>query len=81
MTDALRMLAYGAPTDSVDEYVRIGASTAIESLKKFVTAVIEVFSEQYLRSPNAADIARLLAIGETRGFPGMLGSLDCMHWK
>lgn len=81
MTDALRMLAYGAPTDSVDEYVRIGASTAIESLKKFVTAVIEAFSEQYLRSPNAADIARLLAIGETRGFPGMLGSLDCMHWK
>jgi hypothetical protein len=34
-----------------------------------------------LRSPNENDIARLLALGEKRGFPGMLGSLDCMHWK
>ncbi|XP_020254065.1 uncharacterized protein LOC109831137 [Asparagus officinalis] len=44
-------------------------------------AVVEVFAEQYLRSPNANDIARLLHIAKQRGFPGMLGSLDCMHWK
>ncbi|XP_019154351.1 PREDICTED: uncharacterized protein LOC109150829 [Ipomoea nil] len=29
---------------------------------------------------NANDVARFLEIGERRGFPGMLGSLDCMHW-
>eukprot|EP00267_Zea_mays_P054641 XP_020407895.1 uncharacterized protein LOC103654509 [Zea mays] len=27
------------------------------------------------------DIARLLQVGESRGFPGMLGSVDCMHWE
>nr|XP_023874274.1 uncharacterized protein LOC111986818 [Quercus suber] len=36
---------------------------------------------EYLRSPNSSDIARLLRVGESRGFPGMLGSIDCMHWK
>ena len=50
-------------------------------MKRFCRAVVQIFSEQYLRTPNANDIARLLHIGEQRGFPGMLGSLDCMHWK
>ena len=33
-------LTYGTPADSVDEYVRIGESTAIESLRRFVQAII-----------------------------------------
>nr|XP_023920673.1 uncharacterized protein LOC112032148 [Quercus suber] len=69
ITAALRMLAYGVSGDLIDEYVRIGETTALESLKKFVTAVIDVFSEEYLRKPNNEDIARLLAHGERRGFP------------
>ena len=81
VTAAFRILTYGTPADSVDEYVRIGESTAIESLRRFVQAVIAVFGDEYLRPPNSNDIARLLAIGEQRGFPGMLGSIDCMHWK
>ncbi|XP_059635651.1 uncharacterized protein LOC132277826 [Cornus florida] len=36
---------------------------------------------RYQRSPNADDIARLLREGEERGFPGMLGFIDCMHWE
>ena len=78
---AFRMLAYGVPADSVDEYVRIGESTVIESLKKFVKAIIAVFGDEYLRSPNNDDITRLLEFNSRRGFPGMLGSIDCMHWK
>ncbi|KAL5576009.1 hypothetical protein UlMin_017708 [Ulmus minor] len=81
MTAVFRMLAYGIAADATDEYIKIGESTAIQSLKKFCRAVVEVFVEQYLRSPNANDVARLLHIGKRRGFPGMLGSLDCMHWK
>jgi len=34
-----------------------------------------------LRLPHEDDTARLLAIGERRGFSGMLGSIDCMHWR
>ena len=81
MTTTLRMLAYGVATDFMDEYVRIAETTAITSMKKFVAVVIAIFSEEYLRSPNNEDIARLLAHGQNRGFLGMLGSIDCMHWK
>ncbi|KAK6778114.1 hypothetical protein RDI58_024832 [Solanum bulbocastanum] len=81
ITAVFRMLAYGLPTDATDEYVKIGESTTIESMKRFCRAIVEVFGEQYLRSPTPNDVARLLHIGEQRGFPRMLGSLDCMHWK
>ena len=64
ITAALRMLAYGVSSDLIDEYMRIGETTALESLKKYVTAVIDVFSEEYLRELNNEDIVRLLAHGE-----------------
>ena len=73
------MLAYGVSTDSTNEYIKIGESTTIESMKRFCRTVVELFKDQYLRSPNANDVARLLQIGEKRGFPGKLESIDCMH--
>ena len=57
ITAAYRILVYGTPTDSVDEYIRIGESTTIESLRRFVKAVIAIFGDHYLRSPNNNDIA------------------------
>ncbi|XP_028088142.1 uncharacterized protein LOC114288750 [Camellia sinensis] len=80
ITTALRMLAYGVAPYFMDEYLRIGESIAMKNLKKFVKAVVAIFSDEYLRLPNNDDIARLLAVGESRGFLGMLGSIDCMHW-
>ncbi|XP_035814910.1 uncharacterized protein [Zea mays] len=77
----VRILAYGIPADAVDEYVRIRESTAHEALKHFCTAVQTAFAPYYLRAPNAEDIARLLQVSESRGFPGMFGSVDCMHWE
>nr|XP_025661156.1 uncharacterized protein LOC112756751 [Arachis hypogaea] len=40
-----------------------------------------VFEDEYLRKPNPNDVQRLLQMAEGRGFPGMLGSIDCMHWQ
>ncbi|KAL6503173.1 hypothetical protein OROHE_023802 [Orobanche hederae] len=80
MVAALRMLAYDCAAGLLDEYVQIGESTAIESLKRFCEAIINTFEEQYLMKPNGKDVERLIEEGEERGFPGMLGSLDCMHW-
>ena len=79
MTAAIRILAYGVTADFMDEYVWIRETTAMESLKKFVAVVVDIFPEEYLRSPNNEDIARLLAHGESCGFPGVLESINCMH--
>lgn len=81
VTAALRMLAYGGPADSLDEYFRMGESTIIETVNKFTRTIVVIYGEEYLRQPNAEDIARLLRKAEERGFPGMLGSIDCMHWE
>ncbi|XP_074363637.1 uncharacterized protein LOC141704254 [Apium graveolens] len=81
VTAALRMLAYGTTADSVDDYARIGESTTIESLKRFVKSIVEVFGAEYLRRPNNEDVSRLLVENGKRGFPEILGSIDCIHWK
>ena len=80
-TAAIRVLAYGNAADGVDEYLRLGASTTLSCLENFVDGIISLFSEEYLRRPTPADLQRLLDIGEYRGFPGMIGSIDCMHWE
>ncbi|XP_073354984.1 uncharacterized protein [Aegilops tauschii subsp. strangulata] len=80
-TAALRMLAYGTAADSWDEYLRMSESTCADAMVRFATAVVEVFRPRYLRKPTVSDTDRLLAISKVRGWPGLLGSLDCMHWK
>jgi hypothetical protein len=79
-TAAIRMLAYGIPADATDEYCRTGESTAIEAMKRFTVAIRGCFESHFLRLPTRADFQRQIAINTARGFPGMFGSLDCMHW-
>ncbi|WOG82703.1 hypothetical protein DCAR_0101870 [Daucus carota subsp. sativus] len=63
------MVAYGTAADFVDEYIRIGEGTAIESLRRFMKEIVKVFGPEYLRRPNRKDTSRLLAFAEQRGFP------------
>jgi hypothetical protein len=78
-TAAIRMLAYGIPADATDEYCRTGESTAIEAMKRFTVAIRGCFESHFLRLPTQADFLRQIEINTARGFPGMFGSLDCMH--
>uniref|UniRef100_A0A0D3ABL9 Uncharacterized protein n=1 Tax=Brassica oleracea var. oleracea TaxID=109376 RepID=A0A0D3ABL9_BRAOL len=43
--------------------------------------IISLFGDEYLRRPTPDDLQRLLHAGEFRGFSGMIGSIDCMHWE
>ena len=80
-TAAIRQLAYGSGADTVDEYVRLAETTARKCLHEFTAGIILMFGDEYLRRPTPEDLTRLLHIGEQRGFPGMIGSIDCMHWE
>ena len=80
LTAAFRVLAYGIAFDSQDEYVRMGASTTRESTFRFCENMIRIYGSSYLRMPNQIETEAILRENEARGFPGMLGSIDCMHW-
>jgi hypothetical protein len=80
-TVAIRMLAYGSPGDSTDDYLRMAESIAFDCFYRFCMAVIAVFGDIYLRSPTVQDTAQILAFNKAREFSGMLGSIDYMHWK
>lgn len=80
-TAAMRILAYGEAADREDEYLRLSESTARLSLQHFTEAVIAKFGKQYMRNPSVEDLEEILRINAQRGFPGMIGSIDCMHWS
>ncbi|KAM1481840.1 hypothetical protein ACFXTO_034217 [Malus domestica] len=44
ITAALRMLAYGASADQVDEIARIGRTTVMESLMRFCYAIDAIYT-------------------------------------
>ncbi|KAK1631078.1 hypothetical protein QYE76_005393 [Lolium multiflorum] len=79
-TAAMRCLAYGAPPDTTNDYLRMAESICTETLYRFYRAVIAVFAKDYLRAPRADDTAQILQKNAARGFPGILGSIDYMHW-
>ncbi|XP_048613423.1 uncharacterized protein LOC106383986 [Brassica napus] len=75
-TAAIRLLAYGTGADTVDEYLRLAETSALLCLHNFTDGIIQLFGDEYLRRPTPDDLPRQLDIGEKRGFPGMIGSID-----
>jgi hypothetical protein len=79
ISSTMRVLAYGILVDYDDEYIRIGEDTTIESVRRICKVMI--FEQTYLRVPNEQDTIRLMGDNVARGWPGMLGSIDCAIWR
>ncbi|GJS86685.1 transcription elongation factor SPT6 [Tanacetum coccineum] len=81
-TSAIRQLAYDVTPDALDEYLQMGDHCARDCPDVFTMCVIEFFMPGYLRKPSFDDIQTLYNAHNTiHGFPGMLESIDCMHWE
>ncbi|XP_052621677.1 uncharacterized protein LOC128127269 [Lactuca sativa] len=81
-TASIRQLAYGMGADKWDEYFRMSERTVRDYVYKFCKATCLVYGQRYLRKPTINDIHQLYTVHEGKhGFPGMLGSIDCMHWS
>ncbi|XP_026419717.1 uncharacterized protein LOC113315671 [Papaver somniferum] len=83
MYAVMKCLCKGIAADSTDDYVCMRASTVYMYVKRFTRIIVRHFGPRYMRLPTREDTERLLAENAARGFPGMLGSVDCMHfqWK
>jgi hypothetical protein len=72
-------LAYVMAAYTIDEYLKLGKSTALECLEYYSSGIIECFRDEFLCLPTIADTQRLLDKAEECGFPSMLGSIDYMY--
>ncbi|XP_071740309.1 uncharacterized protein [Rutidosis leptorrhynchoides] len=82
VTSTIRQLAYATSAELFDECLHMGKQTAYDCLNNYCKCVFHLYATEYLRKPTAQDVQLLTTKhAQIHGFPGMLGSLDCMHWR
>jgi hypothetical protein len=64
----MRQLAYGMTADTIEDYMKLGKSTALECLEYYCANIIECFRTEFLRRSTVANTQRLLAKAEEHGF-------------
>lgn len=57
-----------------------GKNNNIQVSQFFYDTVADHFVPNFLRKPTQIDEDKIVSQNTTRGFRGMLSSLDCMHW-
>ncbi|KAL7593439.1 hypothetical protein Lser_V15G31856 [Lactuca serriola] len=78
----IRLMGMVESPDTMDDYMRMFERTARKSLYTLSRGVVATFGDVYLRKPSLHDLQELYATHEERhGFPEMIGSIDCTHWK
>ncbi|XP_047978528.1 uncharacterized protein LOC125220398 [Salvia hispanica] len=81
-TVAIMQLAYVGPADMFNEYLQMGETPALKTLRQFCKGIKEIFKGEYLWKPTTEECQRLITMhGTVHHFPGMKGSIDCVQWE
>jgi hypothetical protein len=75
----VHQLAYGMTAHTIDEYLKLGKSAALECLEYYCLCIFECFGAELLHRPTVTDTQCLLVKTEECRFFGMLESIDCMY--
>jgi hypothetical protein len=59
--DVLRQLAYGTTADTMDEYMKLGKTTALKCLEYYCVDIVHCYRAEFLHRPTVVDTQRLLA--------------------
>jgi hypothetical protein len=54
-TTALHQLAYGMAADTIDKYLKLGKTTALECVEYYYSDIIACFGDEFLHRPTIAD--------------------------
>ena len=70
----------GISAEQQDDKFRMAKTTTREAMIRFCAAIEGIYADSALRKPSIEDINRLLNESYKQGWPGCIGSIDCMHW-
>ena len=80
LTAVIRILAYGIAFDAVHDYTGVQELLARNCTYAFCDWIAAKYGSTHLGVWTKEAIKKEMDINAERGFPGMLGSLDCTHW-
>ena len=81
MYSVVMQLANGVSSFAVKDYSGVRADLGRDCLYAFCRFIIRRYGPQYINRWDKDEMEKEMAVNATRGFPGMLGSIDCCHWK
>lgn len=80
----LKTMAYGVGYHMLRDHFQMSSTQARKCCVMFDRTIKRIYENEYLRLPTKRDIKAIEALHKAvHNFPGMFGSLDCMHtqWK
>lgn len=77
LSATFHLLAYGVRAAALEEKLGTSSTVAMESLMYFVDEINHLVGSECLCNPTDEDLKIIMSYNKSRGFLGMLGSIDC----